>query len=357
MTSRKTKSIIGKSDCMVWLRRFALKVAPLNTTVLITGETGTGKELVSDLIQNHSSRANKPFYKINCAAIPDTLFESELFGFEKGAFTGAHTHRRGKFELSSGGTILLDEIGELPLPIQAKLLRIVEQKALDRLGSNKSISIDVRILASTNQNLRELVAKKQFRSDLFHRLNVAFIHVPPLRDRLDDLGILVKHFLQSITLNSMNSARLEISDDAFVELYSHNWPGNIRELMNVLERASLSCEANLIRASDIQAAIMPQIYTTSCISHTMVGVEDEMPHEGLGSRPLKDIVQDTEKKLIIKALHQCQGNQTKAAKLLHVRRKNFWKKIQKHSIDVSSFRSESCRDKERDTLHLIHRAA
>jgi transcriptional regulator with PAS, ATPase and Fis domain len=331
-----------------------MKLAPLNTTVLITGETGTGKELVADSLQKHSSRADKPFYKINCAAIPETLFESELFGFEKGAFTGAHTNRRGKFELSSGGTILLDEIGELPLTIQAKLLRIVEKKTLDRLGSSRSISIDVRILASTNQNLNELVAKKQFRRDLFHRLNVAFVHVPPLRDRLDDLGILIKHFLQSISSNSMSSDGLEMSDDGFVELYSHNWPGNVRELMNVLERASLSCEGNLIRASDIQAAIVPQTFSSAPVSKTVA--HDEM-NDDFGSKPLKEIVQDTEKKLIIKALHQCQGNQTKAAKLLHVRRKNFWKKIQKHSIDVSSFRLKSFRDKKRDTQNLMHRAA
>ncbi len=243
--------LIGQSDGMKAVKALINRIAPLDTTVLITGESGTGKELVAEMIHDQSRRAGGPLVKVNCAAIPETMLESELFGHEKGAFTGAHIQKPGKFELANKGSLVLDEVGEMPISIQGKLLRAVEQKEVDRLGGRKPIAVDVRLIASTNRDLQELIAEKQFRGDLYYRLNVAAIHLPPLRERREDIPLLAQHLLDKINFKLGMSLR-GISKEGVGCLLAYHWPGNVRELANVLERAAISGSQEVLTLSDLQ---------------------------------------------------------------------------------------------------------
>ncbi|NTV43086.1 MAG: sigma-54-dependent Fis family transcriptional regulator [Syntrophobacteraceae bacterium] len=311
--------IVGTSQSMKHVKAMIQRIAPLETTVLITGESGTGKELVADLIHSLSPRASGPFIKINCASIPENLLESELCGHERGAFTGAVSLKEGKFELAHQGAILMDEIGEMPYPLQAKLLRLVEQKQFERLGGKKSISVDVRIIAATNQDLLSLIKEKQFREDLYYRLNVATIHIPPLRERKDDLPHLIEHFLREINVKlGMNVTG--VSREGMEVLLSHNWPGNIRELANLLERAVILSSGRTLAGEEVRMAFQrsPQISLTP----------DREAAISLG-----ETLDEIEKTLIITALRKNKGKQCDAAKSLGLNPKNLWKKIQKHHIE------------------------
>jgi transcriptional regulator with GAF, ATPase, and Fis domain len=243
------ENILGQSDGLKYVLYRAEQVAPANTTVLILGETGTGKELIAAAIHNMSPRKDQPLITVNCAALPANLIESELFGREKGAFTGADTRRVGRFEVAHGSTLCLDEIGELPLEVQAKLLRVIQHNEFERLGSSQTVKVDIRLVATTNRNLEEEVRKGRFRQDLYYRLNVFPITVPPLRQRKDDIPVLVEHFIDKF--NKKTGKRIEtVSKDTLNTLREYDWPGNVRELESIIERAVILCPGPVLQLAD-----------------------------------------------------------------------------------------------------------
>nr|WP_321259175.1 sigma-54 dependent transcriptional regulator [uncultured Pseudodesulfovibrio sp.] len=321
-------SIIGQSVPMMAVKERLVRVAELNADVLIMGETGTGKELVSDVIHALSARAKEPFVKINCAAIPENLIESELFGHEKGAFTGATSMKQGKFEQAKGGSLLLDEIGDMPLHLQPKLLRAVEQKQAERVGGAKPIIYDVRIIAATNQELEQRVEEGKFRSDLYYRLNVATLVLPPLRDRKSDLPQLAEFFLDRANrrlgtdISSVSSAAMEI-------FFNYDWPGNVRQFANAVERAAIFCKSTTITPAEVDQAFTNTSPVADVGMHLPVS-------EGI---PLKQALIDYEKVLIENALRACGGTQTEAASVLGVSAKNLWNKLKKHDINPILFKN------------------
>ena len=296
----KKWSYIGATPAMDEVRALVMKVADSRATVLVTGESGTGKELVARSIHFNSRRNNGPFVKVNCAAMPEGLVESELFGHEKGAFTGAIMQKRGKFEAASGGTLLLDEIGEMPLPAQAKLLRVLQEHEINKVGGDEPIEVDVRIVVTTNRKLEEEVAKGNFREDLYYRLNVLRIHLPPLRDRKEDIPDLADHFLRNC--NEENGFSVEGLDaECMPLLQKYQWPGNIRELENALERAVVLTRTGMIMPSMFQFR-SPLDFSPNGRN----GLEAGMT------------VADAEKKLIMKTLAHCSQNRTRAAEMLGI---------------------------------------
>jgi transcriptional regulator with PAS, ATPase and Fis domain len=300
---------------------FVRKVAASEaTTVLLEGENGTGKDLIAKTLHYESLRQAEPFIAINCAAIPETLLESELFGYEKGAFTDARAQKRGLFELADKGTLFLDEIGEIPLTLQAKLLRVLEEQSFRRLGGLKDIHVDLRFVAATNKNLREAVKEGAFRQDLYFRLNVIQIVIPPLRERVEDLPPLVDFFIDHY--NRKFKRRIEgVSQAAHDLLMAHDWPGNVRELRNAIERAMILEESSLITPSSLPIAI----------SHT------ELRHPA-ASEPLPEIpdngmsLVDNERHLLARALEKTAGNQTQAARLLRITRDTLRYKMKKYNL-------------------------
>ncbi len=318
--------IIGESAPMKAVKAMIQKVASLDTTVLITGESGTGKELVADVLHSLSPRASGPFVRINCASIPENLLESELCGHEKGAFTGAVAVKPGKFEQAHEGTILMDEIGDMPFSLQAKLLRLVEQRQFERLGGQKSITVDVRIIAATNQELVQLMKEKQFREDLYYRLNIGSIHLPPLRERKDDLPLLMEHLLHKINVK-LGTTVSGISREASELLFQHHWPGNVRELANFLERAVILSSGAVLSGQDVSMAFRGKT---------------EIPEESNGetAMSLTETLQEVEKNLILTALKKSGGKQCDAARSLGVNPKNLWKKIRKHGIGSNLINEE-----------------
>jgi DNA-binding NtrC family response regulator len=266
------------------------KAAPTDATVLITGESGTGKELFARAIHQLSPRKDAPFVAVNCAAIPEPLLENELFGHEKGAFTGAVNRKLGKFELAQGGTIFLDEIGEMPIPLQAKLLRVLQEKEFDRVGGTTPVQVDIRVLAATNRNLEQLVADKQFREDLFFRLSVFPIHIPPLRQRKKDIPLLAEHFVEQFC-RELKRGKLKLSVAATRKLMEYSWPGNVRELQNCLERAAILADGNVVQEKDI----LTQSGATSG------SIADYLNLEGPLSEVRKRAADEAEKQAILKA--------------------------------------------------------
>jgi DNA-binding NtrC family response regulator len=242
--------ILGEDRSLQEITLAVQKAAPTDATVLITGESGTGKELFARAIHQLSSRKDAPFVAVNCAAIPEPLLENELFGHEKGAFTGALNRKLGKFELAQGGTIFLDEIGEMTIPLQAKLLRVLQEKEFDRVGGTTPVQVDIRVLAATNRNLEQLVAEKQFREDLFFRLSVFPIHIPPLRQRKKDIPLLAEHFVEQFC-RELKRGKLKLNPAAIRKLMEYSWPGNVRELQNCLERAVILADGNIIQEKDV----------------------------------------------------------------------------------------------------------
>lgn len=306
--------IIGKSQKMVELMDIVSQVAPTKASVLITGESGVGKELVADAIHELSNRSKGPFIKVHCAALTASLLESELFGHEKGSFTGAVKEKKGRFELADGGTIFLDEIGEIDAQTQVKLLRVLQERQFERVGGEKSITVDVRIVCATNRDLPKEIEKGNFREDLYYRLNVVHLDVPPLRERKDDIPLLMTSFLQQF--NSENGRSIEaFSNQAKRALLGYEWPGNIRELRNCIESAVVFARTSVIEVEDLPVHI-GKAQNASSIS-LEVGIT----------------LAEAEKQLIISTLASCAGNKTKAAEVLGIGRKTLHRKLQEYHID------------------------
>lgn len=307
----------SKSNSMKKVIEVIKQVSDTTATVMLYGETGTGKELAAQTLHNLSSRNEKPFIKVNCAAIPESLLESELFGYEKGAFTGAHVKKPGKFELANGGSIFLDEIGDISLTVQVKLLRILQEREFERLGGLKTIKIDVRIIAATNKNLEELVKEGKFREDLYYRLNVVPITLPPLRDRKEDIQILVDDFLNKSSLIS-GKEKKKLTSEAMEKLINYNWPGNIRELQNVIERCIVITSRDTITVEDLPPNIKAN--EAKCDD-----VED--------SSKLEEVLDSAERDIIVKALKEFKGNRTRASEALGISRRSLHRKILKYEIE------------------------
>jgi Nif-specific regulatory protein len=313
-------NIIGHSNRMRQVYEQITQVAPTNTTVLIRGESGTGKELIAHAIHYNSPRAKKPFIRVSCAALPETLIEAELFGHEKGAFTDAQARKKGRFELADGGTLFLDEIGDLSLTMQVKLLRVVQEREFERLGGTATIQTNVRLLTATNRNLEQAIAEAAFREDLYYRLNVFSIFVPPLRERKDDILLLADHFSEKYAVEHHKPIR-RISTPAIDMLASYHWPGNIRELENAIERAVLVCDGQVIHGYHL-----PPTLQTAEASGTVARTS------------LADSVNSYEKDLIVDALKTARGNRVKAAKLLSTTERIMGYKVKKYAIDWRRFR-------------------
>jgi len=307
--------IIGESLAIRGLLSLIMKVAPTDSTVLILGESGTGKELVATSLFENSQRKDKPFVKLNCAAIPAELLESELFGHEKGAFTGATSFKPGKFDMADGGTIFLDEIGDMPLTLQAKILRVLQEKEFYRVGGSRTIRVDVRFIASTNKNLEKMVQEGAFREDLFYRLNVFTVRTPPLRERKEDIPILVDHFLKQL------SKPIEISSVALQMLMTFAWPGNIRELKNTIESAAVIAENGYIEPAQLPSKIAG-------------GFSPAADYKLPSSLSLDDRLQEIERSIIVEALTKTGGVQTRATELLGINQRSLWHRIKKLNIDV-----------------------
>jgi Nif-specific regulatory protein len=296
------------------------QVARTNTTVLIRGESGTGKELIAQAIHYNSLRAKKPFVKVSCAALPETLIESELFGYEKGAFTGAQDRKKGRFELAQSGTLFLDEIGDIHLPTQIKLLRVIQEREFERLGGTEVVKVNVRLVAATNKDMEQAIAQGTFREDLFYRLNVFVIYIPPLRERKPDVLLLADHFLQRFSTEHGKDIR-RIATPAIDMLTAYHWPGNVRELQNVIERSVLVCDGQVIHAHHL-----PPTLQTAEASGTVMNVS------------LQDAVDSFERDLLQDALKSARGNRAKAARLVRTTDRIFNYKVRMLGIDWKRFR-------------------
>ena len=315
--------IIGSSDRITEIFETIKRVAPTTTTILITGETGTGKELIARAIHRNSPRKNNPFIKINCAAIPESLMESELFGYEKGAFTGAATKKQGRFELAHKGTLFLDEVGELPKDMQVKLLQVIQEQEFERVGGLQTIKVDVRLITATNRNLFEDVKDGRFREDLYYRLNVIPAHLPPLRERKEDIPVLIDFFIEKFNKKLDRSVKY-IDEKVTNLLIQYAWPGNIRELENLVERMILMARDDTITFADLPSELKTAIES------------DSSDPSGIRQKPFKDIMknhmEDIEKQMIISVLEECGNNVTRAAKQLGLSRKGLQLKMMKYKL-------------------------
>ncbi len=315
--------IVGDSAAMQMIYKSIGRVAGSNATVLITGETGTGKELVAETIHGASSRSTGPFIRVNCAALPETLLESELFGHEKGAFTGADKQRKGRFELADGGTIFLDEIGEMSLNTQRKLLRVLQQGEFQRVGGQETKVVDVRVLAATNKDLEHEVKENKFREDLYYRLNVIHIHLPPLRERREDIPLLVAHFLDKYRY-SPQAQPTRISEEALNTLLRHDWPGNVRELENTIERAVVLSQGRVITTEHLE------------LGKGVSGNRGDAPIDVAASvarqAPLREVVAQVEKRMIQETLRYTDGDRSEAARRLGLDDRAFTKKLAEYQL-------------------------
>ncbi|HYR19462.1 MAG TPA: sigma-54 dependent transcriptional regulator [Myxococcales bacterium] len=326
--ARRYTEIVGRGKQMQELQQVIAKVADAPSTVLIQGESGTGKELVATALHETSSRRDRPFIKINCAAIPRELVEAELFGFERGAFTGAVQSKPGRFELADGGTLFLDEIGEIPMEMQVKLLRAVQESEFERVGGVKTTRVQVRLVAATSRDLVRETAAGRFREDLYYRLNVVPIHLPPLRERREDIPLLVEHFRQKYNARLRKNVE-KIEDEALSCLAAYAWPGNIRELENVLERTILFAEGPRIGAKDLPASLRKQ-------PEGAPAADAQLSAASGPPGPLKEIVkgqvQAIERDLIVRGLEVTGGNVTRTAKLLKISRKSLQMKMKEFGL-------------------------
>ena len=339
--------IVGRSDPMQNVFKLIGQLSASDATALITGESGTGKELVARAIYHHSRRSEKPFLAINCAAIPENLLESELFGHEKGAFTGATGQRIGKFEQCHGGTIFLDEIGDMSLPTQTRILRVLQSGTFERVGGNQSVTVDVRVIAATNKPLEQAVANREFREDLFYRLNVVRVQMPPLRERRSDIRLLVNYFLKKFSRQSGQKPK-SIATDALAALEAHRWPGNVRELENVMERALVVAKGDAILLSDLPAeltgatsanAAAPVLDSglstmaapAAVTADTLPALARQLFKWARESSSLK-VIPAVERELIVQAMQETGGNQVQAAKILGITRATLRKRLEKFKI-------------------------
>jgi nitrogen regulation protein NR(I) len=331
--------IIGQSPGLTELYAVLERVADSPTTVLITGESGTGKELVARALHDHSSRRGKPFIKVNCAAIPKELIESELFGYERGAFTGAVASKPGRFELANGGTLFLDEIGEIPVEMQVKLLRALQESEFERVGGIKTMRVDVRLVAATNRDLKKLIAQGAFREDLFYRLNVVSIRLPALRERATDTPLLVEHFLKKFNERLKKSVS-GVEADALELLCNYGWPGNIRELENVMERSVLFCDSQKLRVEDLPVELRGAsgISSGSMVPAMDPGAVDlgTLPADGGLKEHVKVAMSRLERDLVSRALKQTNNNVTHAARLLKISRKGLQLKMKELGLREGS---------------------
>lgn len=309
------KVIIGESPKIKEILKISERVANTNATILILGESGTGKEVIANTIHYNSNRKNKPYVKVNCGAIPENLIESELFGYEKGAFTGANTRKIGKFEKAKQGTIFLDEVGELDLGVQVKLLRVLQQKEFERIGGNEIVKVDIRVIAATNKDLLKMVEEGSFREDLYYRLNVIPIQIPPLRYRKEDIPLLVKYFLDHYG-QELGRKNMSIDNKALQKLVEYKWNGNIRELENMIERLVILVEGDIIEEKHLPKELFS----------STEGYENfNLPQNGIN-------LEEVEKSLIQQALDISNGNQTQAAKLLGITRHTLIYRIEKYNL-------------------------
>ena len=336
--------IVGRSEAMQQVFKMIGQVAGTDATALITGESGTGKELVARAIYHHSNRNSQPFLAVNCAAIPEQLLESELFGHERGAFTGATLQRIGKFEQCNGGTLFLDEIGDMTPATQTKILRVLQSGTFERVGGNTPLRVDVRIIAATNKPLEEAVAARQFREDLFYRLNVVRLHIPPLRERREDVRLLVNYFLKKFAREAETTPK-SISSGVIKALEAYHWPGNVRELENVVRRALVVAKGDAILLSDLSPEIAgqnaPQTAAPASSIPTVPGSDAGATDVTSLARKLfqwarKDpklkLIPAVERELVLQALKETSGNQVQAAKLLGITRATLRKRIEKFGI-------------------------
>jgi DNA-binding NtrC family response regulator len=314
---RGFSNIIGRSSAMKKIFEVVQQVAPTRASVLISGDSGVGKELVADAIHNLSGRKDKPFIKVHCAALSESLLESELFGHEKGAFTGAVARRRGRFELANRGSIFLDEIGEISQTVQIKLLRVLQEKKFERVGGEETLEVDVRVIAATNRDLKEQIAAGAFREDLFYRLNVVNIHLPPLRERKEDIPLMAAAFIKEFAAeNGKNIDGLDAK--ARSVLYSYSWPGNVRELRNSIESAVVMCKGSILGADDLPP-----------------GMRSASDDGGVHIEPGATLA-DAEKTIIRASLSRLKGNKSRTADLLGIGRKTLHRKIQEYGIEDSA---------------------
>jgi nitrogen regulation protein NR(I) len=334
-TEDYAEGIVGKSETMQEVFKLIGQVSQSDATVLITGESGTGKELVARAIYHHSRRAGKPFMAINCAAIPENLLESELFGHERGAFTGAADRRIGKFEQCDEGTIFLDEIADMPLSTQTKILRVLQNGEFQRVGGNQTFHVNVRVIAATNKAPEQLVGAKKFREDLYYRLNVVRIHLPPLRERREDIPLLVDYFLQRLTKSETIPGKVtKISADALKILEHLTWPGNVRELENVIERAAVVARGDSILPKDLPGDVREPRAVIVPPDDLAAGIDAAVrPLYALAKKdPKLKIMMAVERELITRALAETNGNQVQAAKLLGITRATLRKRVEKFGI-------------------------
>ncbi|MFZ3065607.1 MAG: sigma-54 dependent transcriptional regulator [Nitrospirota bacterium] len=334
-----TERILGVSPKIAAIRDLTKTVAGVDSTILIEGESGTGKEVVANAIHYSSPRRDKPFIKISCAAIPETLLESELFGYEKGAFTGALKRKPGRFELANHGTLFLDEIGDLPQALQVKLLRVLQEREFERIGGTETIKVDVRIICATNRDLEKETKEGRFREDLYYRLKVIPIHLPSLRERKEDIPILINHFIK-IYSKKMNRKITAFSDEAMKCLLDYDFPGNVRELENAVERTIALCPNQLIGKEylpllkDRRQGSKDRVYgQTAADSESSPafskGLQKKEPDKLV---PLQDKMGEVEKNYIVSVLKKAKGNKTNAAKILNISRKNLWEKMRKYNL-------------------------
>ncbi len=325
--------IVGASKQMQELFQLIDKVSKSDSTILITGESGTGKELVAKAIYKNSKRKDKLFIPINCGAIPEDLIESELFGYSKGAFTGATTNKIGKIQAANEGTVFLDEIGEMPLNLQVKILRLLQEREIQPVGANKPVKVDIRIIAATNKNLEKLVEEKKFREDLFYRLNVIPIHIPPLRERKEDIPLLVDYFFKKFRDKYEKNDEIEgFSDEAIILLENYDWPGNVRELENVIERIVVLKEGGTILPYDLPSKFFQNEFFNDITPpndkeylNSLIKLSDE----GIN---LKEVIDNLETNLIMQALEKAGGVKEKAAKLLNIKRTTLIEKLKRKNL-------------------------
>jgi DNA-binding NtrC family response regulator len=323
-------NVLSKNPRMHAIFELITNIGPTNTTVLIEGETGTGKEMVAQAIHQSSGHREGPLVAVNCASVPDTLFESELFGHEKGSFTSAVAQRRGRFEMANGGTIFLDEVGDVPAAMQAKLLRVLQERRFERVGGTESIEVDVRVIAASNRNLLRMVKQGKFREDLYYRLNVVRISLPPLRERPEDIPLLAAHFTEKYV--RPGQAPKEISPAAMQVLLNYSWPGNIRELENVIERASVTTLDQTIEVCNLPTELVAN------------PTETRLPFPIRLDRPLPEVLRETtgqiEKQYLRKALRKARGNVVRAASICGLSRRSVTAKIAEYGIDRRAFKGD-----------------
>ncbi len=321
---RKVKGILGKSATMEAVFKAIEKVAATDATVYIHGESGTGKELVARAIHDLSSRRDQPFVGVNCAAIPPTLLESELFGHERGAFTGAVKRKLGRFELAQGGTLFLDEIGDVPLEMQAKLLRALQEKQIERVGGEAPVTVDVRVVSATHRDITHMVKEGTFREDLLYRLHIIPVELPPLRERGDDIALLAQHFLEKLAPRTNTKVR-GFDDGCLAALRAYRWPGNVRELENVVEQALVFAEGDRLTADDLPALL-------GTLKPSVAAPAEQLPPED-DARTLDEILEGLEKALILRAYQRSQGVKTETARRLGIKTSALYYKLAKYKIE------------------------